>query len=79
MRAMPGTRSPPRSWRMGFAPSPEASSSIGPAGVFSCGAEEPNALLQLGEGARTVPAARATVVGADGRPFGALARAAGRA
>jgi sarcosine oxidase subunit alpha len=31
-----------------------------PRGIFTCGSEEPNALLQLGEGARTVPAARAT-------------------
>jgi len=32
-----------------------------PRGVFSCGMEEPNALLQLSEGARTVPSARATL------------------
>ena len=30
-----------------------------PRGIFSCGMEEPNALLQLGEGAGTVPCARA--------------------
>jgi len=32
-----------------------------PRGVFSCGIEEPNALVQLGEGATAVPSARATV------------------
>ncbi len=30
-----------------------------PRGVFSCGIEEPSALLQLGDGARTVPSERA--------------------
>ncbi|MCH8155976.1 MAG: (2Fe-2S)-binding protein, partial [Proteobacteria bacterium] len=33
-----------------------------PRGVFSAGAEEPNALLQLGEGARSDPNMRATQV-----------------
>ena len=33
-----------------------------PRGVFACGMEEPNALVQLGEGARTVPAARAPAI-----------------
>ncbi len=33
-----------------------------PRGVFSCGMEEPNALLQLGSGAKAVPSARATLV-----------------
>ena len=33
-----------------------------PRGVFACGVEEPNALLQLGEGAQTVPSARAPMV-----------------
>jgi sarcosine oxidase subunit alpha len=32
-----------------------------PRGIYTAGFEEPNALVQLGEGARTVPAARATV------------------
>ncbi len=33
-----------------------------PRGIFSAGAEEPNALVQLGEGARTAPNMRATEV-----------------
>jgi sarcosine oxidase subunit alpha len=33
-----------------------------PRGVYSCGLEEPNALLQLESGARAVPSARATLV-----------------
>jgi sarcosine oxidase subunit alpha len=33
-----------------------------PRGVFSCGFEEPNALVQLDSGARAVPSARATLV-----------------
>jgi sarcosine oxidase, subunit alpha len=33
-----------------------------PRGVFSCGVEEPNALLQLGEGAHAIPSARAPIV-----------------
>jgi sarcosine oxidase subunit alpha len=32
-----------------------------PRGILTCGSEEPNALIQLGEGARTVPAVRAPV------------------
>ncbi|HEX4242213.1 MAG TPA: 2Fe-2S iron-sulfur cluster-binding protein [Steroidobacteraceae bacterium] len=32
-----------------------------PRGVFSCGVEEPNALVQLGSGARAIPSARATI------------------
>jgi sarcosine oxidase subunit alpha len=34
-----------------------------PRGIYSCGAEEPNALVQLGTGAHTLPAVRATVTG----------------
>src|SRR5579864_7854028 len=30
-----------------------------PRGIFSCGIEEPNALVQLGEGSRTLPNERA--------------------
>lgn len=33
-----------------------------PRGIFSCGPEEPNALVQLGEGARITPSARAPIV-----------------
>ncbi|MGH8139092.1 MAG: 2Fe-2S iron-sulfur cluster-binding protein [Steroidobacteraceae bacterium] len=33
-----------------------------PRGVFSCGPEEPNALIQLGSGARAIPTARAPMV-----------------
>src|SRR6185437_277931 len=33
-----------------------------PRGIFSCGVEEMAGLVQLGDGARTVPAARATLV-----------------
>jgi len=33
-----------------------------PRGIFSCGVEEPGALVQLGEGARVIPSARAPVV-----------------
>src|ERR1700755_108336 len=33
-----------------------------PRGIFSAGFEEPNALVQLGSGALTVPSARATLV-----------------
>jgi sarcosine oxidase subunit alpha len=33
-----------------------------PRGVYSCGVEEPNALLQMGAGGRSVPSARATLV-----------------
>jgi sarcosine oxidase subunit alpha len=33
-----------------------------PRGVFSCGAEEPNGLLQIGSGARAIPSARAPLV-----------------
>src|SRR5262249_32801263 len=33
-----------------------------PRGVFSCGVEEPNALVQLGEGARLVPSCRAPTI-----------------
>src|ERR1700683_209318 len=33
-----------------------------PRGIFSAGAEEPNALVQLGEGARTLPAGRAPAI-----------------
>jgi sarcosine oxidase, subunit alpha len=33
-----------------------------PRGVFSCGVEEPNALVQLASGARAVPSTRATLV-----------------
>lgn len=33
-----------------------------PRGVFSCGLEEPNALVQVGEGARTVPSERAPLI-----------------
>src|SRR5580698_5919247 len=33
-----------------------------PRGLYSCGIEEPNGLLQLGEGADAIPSARAPVV-----------------
>jgi sarcosine oxidase, subunit alpha len=33
-----------------------------PRGIFSCGIEEPNALVQLGQGPRAVPSSRAPVV-----------------
>ena len=33
-----------------------------PRGIFTCGVEEPNALLQLGAGAHAIPSARAPVV-----------------
>jgi sarcosine oxidase subunit alpha len=33
-----------------------------PRGVFTCGVEEPNALVQLGTGARTTPSVRATLL-----------------
>jgi sarcosine oxidase, subunit alpha len=33
-----------------------------PRGVFSCGIEEPNALLRIGSGSRAIPSARAPVV-----------------
>src|SRR5690348_10600541 len=33
-----------------------------PRGVFSCGIEEPNALVQLESGARTVPSTRSTLI-----------------
>src|SRR5467141_2875231 len=33
-----------------------------PRGVFSCGVEEPNALLQLEEGAYSIPSARSPVI-----------------
>jgi len=33
-----------------------------PRGVYTCGIEEPNALLRLGTGARAIPTARATVI-----------------
>lgn len=33
-----------------------------PRGIYACGVEEPNALVQLGEGARTLPAARAPAI-----------------
>lgn len=33
-----------------------------PRGVYSCGVEEPNALVQLESGARTVPSARSTLI-----------------
>ncbi|HWD34915.1 MAG TPA: 2Fe-2S iron-sulfur cluster-binding protein, partial [Casimicrobiaceae bacterium] len=33
-----------------------------PRGIFSAGVEEPNALVQLGEGARTEPNTRATTI-----------------
>ncbi|MEJ1961287.1 MAG: 2Fe-2S iron-sulfur cluster-binding protein [Gammaproteobacteria bacterium] len=33
-----------------------------PRGVFSCGFEEPNALVQLGEGASTIPSVRSTLI-----------------
>ena len=33
-----------------------------PRGIFSCGLEEPNALVQLGEGARVIPSSRAPAV-----------------
>src|SRR5690606_32908143 len=33
-----------------------------PRGVFSCGVEEPNALVQFNEGARAVPSARAPAI-----------------
>lgn len=43
-----------------------------PRGIYSCGGEEPNALVQLGSGARMVPSARATLIelcdGLDARP-----------
>jgi sarcosine oxidase subunit alpha len=33
-----------------------------PRGIVGCGAEEPNAIMQIGEGARTIPNLRATQV-----------------
>jgi NADPH-dependent 2,4-dienoyl-CoA reductase/sulfur reductase-like enzyme len=33
-----------------------------PRGIFSAGVEEPNALVQVGSGARAIPCARATLV-----------------
>ena len=33
-----------------------------PRGIFSCGLEEPNALVQVGEGARVIPSSRAPVI-----------------
>jgi len=33
-----------------------------PRGIFSCGAEEPSALVEVGEGSRTIPSARATMI-----------------
>ena len=44
-----------------------------PRGIFSAGAEEPNALVQLGRGARTEPNVRATTLAQHREYLGTLA------
>ena len=61
-RATPATRSPLRFSRTACISSARSFKYHRPRGIYSAGAEEPNALVQLARGARTEPNTRATTL-----------------